>query len=240
MINKSLPIPIYYQLEEGIKELIKSEKLLPGEVISSEREFAEKYQISRMTVRQAINNLVNGGYLIRQRGKGTFVAKQKIEHSLKGLTSFSEDMKARGIKLETKVLNFNVMKATKQMAEKLHIHKGANVYELKRVRYADRIPIAYETMFLSCELIPSITRDALEGSIYEYIENDLRLKIKRGKQVIEASTASKEEADLLEIKEGAPVLFINRNSFLENNQPLEIVQSIYRADRYKFSVEMER
>ena len=93
MIKKDSHIPIYYQIETEIKKLAETKDLKPGDLIPSEREFAEKYEVSRMTVRQAINNLVNEGILIRQRGKGTFIAEPKIEQPLQGLTSFSEDMR---------------------------------------------------------------------------------------------------------------------------------------------------
>src|SRR4051812_20574632 len=98
MINKNSPIPIYYQLEEHIKGLIEEGVLKPGDVLPPEREYAEKYQISRMTVRQAFTQLVNEGYLFRLQGKGTFVAERKIEKTLQGIISFTEDMRARGLK----------------------------------------------------------------------------------------------------------------------------------------------
>src|SRR5699024_385163 len=98
MIDKNSPIPIYYQLEEHIKKLIQDGELTPGDMLPSEREYGERYSISRMTVRQAITNLVNGRILYRVKGKGTFVMEQKMEQDLQGLTSFTEDMKARGLK----------------------------------------------------------------------------------------------------------------------------------------------
>jgi GntR family transcriptional regulator len=240
MINKYSPLPIYYQLEQGIKELIEKEQLKPGEMIPSERELAETYEISRMTVRQAINNLVNDGYLVRKRGRGTFVAAKKIEQPLKGLTSFSEDMRARGMEPGTKVLEFQIVQANKSLAEHLRVHEGEDIYKIQRVRLADHLPMALETSYLPCHLVSSLTREIVSGSMYEFIENKLGLKIKSGIQVLEASIARKIEAEILQIKEGAPVLLIQRNSYLENGQPLEIVKSIYRGDRYKFTIEMER
>jgi GntR family transcriptional regulator len=240
MINKHSPLPIYYQLEQGIKELIEKAQLKPGEMIPSERELAETYEISRMTVRQAINNLVNDGYLVRKRGKGTFVAAKKIEQPLKGLTSFTEDMQARGMEPGTKVLDFQIIQANKSLAEQLQIREGEDVYEIQRVRLADHLPMALETSYLPCHLVIGLTREIVSGSIYKFIENKLGMKIKSAVQVLEASIARKVEAKVLQIKEGAPVLLIQRNSYLENGQPLELVKSIYRGDRYKFTIEMER
>lgn len=238
MINRDSPLPIYYQLEQSIKELIESHKFKQGEIIPSEREFAEKYQISRMTVRQAINNLVNDGFLKRERGKGTFVANQKIEK--KGLTGFSEDMLSRGMIPGTKVLDFAILKADSKSATKLEIKEGSPIYQIKRLRFADDEPMAYEILLMSADLVPGLTLEVARKSIYEFVEKDAGLHISTGTQEIEATTAKKNEAELLQIDEGAPILLIQRKTFIENKQPLEFVQSYYRADRYKFIIEINR
>ncbi|MFY0759576.1 GntR family transcriptional regulator [Metabacillus dongyingensis] len=240
MIQKNSPLPIYYQLEEGIKEAIQQQELIPGEMIPSEREYAEKYGISRMTVRQALSNLVNDGYLYRQRGKGTFVAHQKIEQPLKGLTSFSEDMRSRGLEPSTRVISFTEVKASHDLAAKLDLEAGAPLFELKRVRLADQLPMAYEMLYISKELAQGLTKEIAVNSIYDYVENKLGLKIQHGRQVLEASIARKTEAEMLEVAEGAPVLLIERRTTLDTNKPFEVVRSVYRADRYKFTIDMER
>lgn len=240
MIDKNSPLPIYYQLEALIKELIEKGELKPGDLIPSEREFSEQYSISRMTVRQAINNLVNDGYLSRQQGKGTFVARQKLEQPLSGLTSFTEDMKARGYTPSTKIIDFKTITSSKNIAQKLKLTEGTLVYELKRIRLADNIPMAYETVYLPKEITGDISVDIVKGSLYQYLENNLQLKIAHGSQVIEASLARKIESDLLEIAEGQPILLIERITYLENNQPLEVVKSVYRGDKYKFVIDMQR
>jgi GntR family transcriptional regulator len=240
MIQKNSPLPIYYQLEEGIKEAIQQQELIPGEMIPSEREYAEKYGISRMTVRQALSNLVNDGYLYRQRGKGTFVAHQKIEQPLQGLTSFSEDMRSRGLEPSTRVISFTEVEASHDLAAKLEVEAGALLFELKRVRLADQLPMAYEMLYISKELAQGLTKEIAVNSIYDYIENKLGLKIQHGRQVLEASIARKTEAEMLEVAEGAPVLLIERRTTLDTNKPFELVRSVYRADRYKFTIDMER
>ncbi|GKU81881.1 GntR family transcriptional regulator [Niallia sp. NCCP-28] len=238
MIIKDSHIPIYFQLEMEIKELIKG--LKPGDPINSEREFAEKYDISRMTVRQAINNLVNEGVLVRKRGKGTFVAAPKVEQPLSGLTSFSEDMRSRGMTPQTKILNFQVIPADRNAADKLKIKEGSLVYEVCRLRLADNIPMALETSYLPCELIKNLTTEIVHASIYEYVENSLQLKISHATQTLESSLSQKNESPLLELKDGSPVLLIERYSYLETDTPFEYVKSIYRGDRYKFIIDMKR
>ncbi|MFE0506802.1 GntR family transcriptional regulator [Peribacillus butanolivorans] len=240
MIQKNSPLPIYYQLEEAIKEAIQNHELEPGEMIPSEREYTEKYEISRMTVRQAISNLVNEGYLYRQRGKGTFVAHKKIEQPLQGLTSFSEDMRSRGLEPSTRVISFTEVNADHDLAAKLEVEAGTPIFELKRVRLADQQPMAYEMLYISKDLALGLTKEIAVTSIYSYVEKTFGLKIQHGRQVIEASIAQKKEAEMLEIAEGAPVLLIERISTLDTKKPLEVVRSVYRADRYKFTMNMER
>ncbi|WP_010284686.1 GntR family transcriptional regulator [Bacillus timonensis] len=240
MIKKNSPVPIYFQIEQRIREKIETKELKPGEMIPSEREFAQKYQISRMTVRQAINNLVNEGYLQRERGKGTFVALKKFEKNVKGLTSFSEDMRSRGFEPGTRVLDFTVIEADTLIATKLQLEEGSKVYEIECLRLADQQPIAFEVFYMSEDLVPGLTREVAENSIYRFVEGEIGLHITSGVQELEATTAHKREASNLGIKVGDPVLYIQQITYIEHQQPLEFVKSYYRADRYKYKVEMVR
>lgn len=240
MIDKNSPIPIYYQLEENIKGLIEKGELKPGDALPAEREYAEKYQISRMTVRQAFTKLVNDGYLYRLQGKGTFVAERKMVQPLHGLTSFTEDMQRRGMAPGSKFIHFSIIPATAHVASQLSIAEYDPVYEIKRVRLGDNVPIALEMTYISANLIHGLTEAIVNRSLYAYMEDELKLKIEHASQVIEATLAGEEEASYLEIKQGAPVLFIERNTFLANNTPAEYVRSCYRADRYKFIIDMKR
>ena len=240
MIKKNSPVPIYFQIEQYIRERIDNKELKPGEMIPSEREFAEKYQISRMTVRQAINNLVNEGYLQRERGKGTFVAVKKFEKNVRGLTSFSEDMRSRGLEPATQVLDFTVIEADQLIASKLQVEEGSKVYQIERLRLANQQPIAFEVFYMSEDLVPGLTKEVAVHSIYRYVEDEIGLHITSGVQELEATTAHKREASALGIKTGAPVLYIQQITHLESQQPLEFVKSYYRADRYKYKVEMVR
>ncbi|WP_226038576.1 GntR family transcriptional regulator [Aquibacillus saliphilus] len=240
MIDKSSPIPIYYQLEEYIKKLIESGQLKPGDALPSEREYSDKYGISRMTVRQAILNLVNDRYLYRVKGSGTFVMEQKLEQKLQGLTSFTEDMKARGMKAGSTLVNFEIIPAHRKLASLLNIPEHGPVYEIKRIRLAEDIPMALERTYISANLLQGLTEKIVENSLYKYIEETLNMKIDSGTQLIEASVANKEEVNLLEIPELSPVMIMQRTSKLEDNRVFEIVKSTYRADRYKFMIDLKR
>jgi GntR family transcriptional regulator len=240
MIDKSSPLPIYYQIEEQIKQKIDNGELQPGDALPSEREYAEQFEISRMTVRQAINNLVSEGYLFRQKGRGTFVAEKKLEQNLVGLTSFTEDMKARGLKPSSQLVSFEIIPAPEKIANRLSITKYAPVYEIKRVRLADDVPMALETVYISANLVKGLTEDIVNSSLYQYIEGQMNLKIGRAVQTLESTIAHEIEEKHLKVEKGAPILVMERHTFLENGVPLEIVKSAYRADRYKFTIEMNR
>nr|WP_285842864.1 GntR family transcriptional regulator [Metabacillus litoralis] len=231
---------MYYQLEERIKKSIISEELQPGDVLPSERELSENYQISRMTVRQAITNLVNKGYLYREKGKGTFVSSQKFEQNLQGLTSFTEDMKARNLVPGSKLLHFEISPAIEEIKEWLSLEEEELIYKIKRLRLANDEPIAVETSYLPVKLIPGLTPDILGNSLYKYIEDDLQLSIGHAAQTVEAAIVRDEDIKHLNVNKNVPVLLIQRETYLEDGTPLEIVKSSYRADRYKFKINIER
>ncbi|WP_280769233.1 GntR family transcriptional regulator [Salipaludibacillus daqingensis] len=240
MINKDSPIPIYYQLEEKIKGQIEQGELKTGDMLPSEREYADRFEISRMTVRQAISKLVNDGYVYRKKGTGTFVAEKKIEQPLQGLTSFTEDMKTRGMKPSNRLIHFRVVPATSYTASALNIDEGAPVYEIQRIRLADGVPMALETNYLSESLNPRLTEEVVQSSLYDFIENKLNKKIGEATQIIESSIVTEKEMELLEVKKGSPVLIIERKTYLDDGTPLEVVKSAYRADRYRFMINMKR
>jgi len=240
VIDKSSPLPIYYQIEEQLKKQIENGELKPNDSLPSEREFAERFEISRMTVRQAINNLVNDGYLYRQKGRGTFVSEKKLEQQLVGLTSFTEDMKARGMVPSSKLLSFEIIAASEKIAVQLHISLHAPVYEIKRIRLADDVPMALESVYVSANLVKGLTESIVNDSLYRYIEEELGLKIGEANQTLESILASETEVKHLGISSYSPVLLIQRNTYLQDGTPLEVVKSSYRADRYKFTINMTR
>lgn len=240
MIDKNSPIPIYHQLEEHIKQLIEQGDLKPGDMLPSEREYADKYKISRMTIRQAIINLVNERYLYRVKGKGTFIMEKKLEQSLQGLTSFSEDMKSRGMKASSKLISFEIIPATSKLADQLGIQEHGPVYEIKRIRLAEEVPMALERTYISANKVKGLTEDIVQRSLYQFIEENLHLKIAKGRQIIEAAIANNDEVEHLEIPEHSPIMLIQRMTRLEDGTIIEVVKSSYRGDRYKFMIDLTR
>ncbi|MFS0786112.1 GntR family transcriptional regulator [Shouchella sp. 1P09AA] len=241
MIDKYSPIPIYYQIEELIQKQIKAGLLKPGDALPSEREFADKYQISRMTVRQGMNNLVQKRQLIREKGKGTFVASsQNIEQLLTKTTSFSEDMLNRNMVPESKLLSFKREQIDEKTAQLLQVESGTDVFHVNRVRLANKSPIALEQAFIAVDLAPNLTENILHSSLYTYFEEELGHQIDHSEQTIRSVLANEEDATLLEIEKGDPLLAIRRQAFTTERRVLELVYTRYRGDRYHFATRMSR
>lgn len=240
MIDKQSPLPIYFQLEQLLRQQMESGELKPGDALPSEREYAERLDVSRMTVRQAITNLANEGLLHRQKGRGTFVAEKKLEQKLSGLTSFTEDMRARGLEPSNELIRFEIVPATAAVAEILSLKEHTPVYEIARIRLADNEPMALETVYVSANLVKGLTEKHVETSLYRYVEEECGMTIGHAVQSIEASIATDIERTHLLVGKGAPVLLIERKTFLVNGTPFEFVKSSYRADRYKFTIDIQR
>lgn len=240
MLDKQSPIPIYIQIEEQLKQQIQQGDFAVGTAIPSERELTESFGVSRMTVRQSITNLVNDGLLYREKGRGTFVASPKVEQPLNGLTSFTEDMESRGMVPSSKLIGFEILEPESDVAEDLQLTHGDQVYFVERIRFADDKPMAIERTYLPVKRFPYLTEDSFQGSLYAIIENNQQLKISRATQRMEAGLVKKEDADLLQIKSPAAILMIERISYLDGELPFEVVRSTYRADRYKFTTDIQR
>lgn len=237
MIDKNSPIPLYFQLKETIRQNIDDSVYVPGDILPSENELSDKYKISRMTVKQALDSLAADGIVTRVKGKGTFVADKKIEQNILGLTGFSEDMALRGMHPSSVIIQNCQITAQQNVAEIL-LEKEVNL--IKRIRFADNCPLGVEESYIPVSVIPSISDEILETSIYNYLENVIHKKISYAKQTLEASVASEGDAKLLKIDKGAPILILNRTTFLEDGMPFEFTKTTFRGDRYKYIVDLKR
>ena len=226
-------LPIYKKIENDVKAKIQDGTYTGGDLLPSENELKDQYNVSRMTVIQALTNLVNDGYLYRHKGKGTFVSHNKFEKSIHGVRSFTQEMESIGKKVSNKILHFKRIEAPKEIAEKLFLEEGDEIINVERVRYGDDIPVLYEQLYIPANLFKTITEADLKGSFYEYIEKRLGMNISYCLQSIEDSADTK-VSSTLNVSKNAPTLLIVRNTFLSNGRPFEFVKSYYRADRYKF------
>lgn len=240
MLDKQSAIPIYVQIEDYLKQQIAQDVYPVKSIIPSERELSELFGVSRMTVRQSLTNLVKEGLLYREKGRGTFVAEEKMEQPLNGLTSFTEDMKARGLSPGTKLVEFSQVRPDPQIRARLGLSSEALVYKVVRIRYADNTPMAIERSYLPVDLLPTLSEEALQGSLYAFIERQEKLVIGQATQRMEAALAKKEDAGYLQIAIPAAVVQIERVSTLDDGRTFEVVRSTYRSDRYKFISEIGR
>lgn len=241
MLNKNIPIPLYYQLKEMLTETISKGELPPGTLMPSERELSERFGISRMTVRQALGEMVKEGLLVREQGKGTFVAEPKISQSLFKLTSFSEDMRSRGMKPDSHIRAVYIQKTPPVVAEALGLAEDQQVIVMERVRLADQKPMAFEISHLPFDRFPGLDQAGLHtSSLYSLLQEKYGLSIKYARQTIEVGLSKPDESDILAIPVGSPVLFFERVTFDVEDYPFEYVKSVYRGDRYKLHVELER
>ncbi|WP_025724510.1 GntR family transcriptional regulator [Acholeplasma granularum] len=226
--------PIYMIIQNDIKKDINDGVFQIGDLVPSENELKDKYNVSRMTVRQALNNLVNEGYLYRHKGKGTFISERKIEKNIHGVRSFTEEMAAMNRKVSNKILKFEKILVPNTIADKLFLSKKDEVYHIERVRYGDETPVLYEQLYIPVKLFKTIEESDLKHSFYEYVEKQMGFQISHCLQSIEAIKTPEEIHNILAVKENDPTLLIVRNTFLSNGRPFEYVKSFYRGDQYKF------
>ncbi len=238
MINRNHPLPLYYQLMEELRRRIEQGEWKPGDLIPSERELTETYGISRMTVRQALTELVNDGLLRRDQGRGTFVARPKIRKKLSRLTSFTEEMRARGKHASAQVLRLEMVPARATVAEIFQIEIGQQVALVERLRLANSDPVGIECCHLSFDGCEAILREDLSGSLYRLLVERFGLVPTRAQEQMEAGACGSREAQILGMRRGEPVLLIRRRTLDQDQRPFEYVESVYRGDNYMLSVEL--
>ncbi len=234
-MNSPAPrVPMYFRIQQNILGQIQSGSLKPGQQLPTEIELAQQYQVSRITAKRALDELVRQGRAFRQQGRGTFVAQTRI-HDISGFGSFTEDMKARGLVPGAKVLMFKEIEPDTDISTRLQLESGEHVYMLKRLRLANDQPVAVETAYLPCRLCPGLIKEDLNNtSLYAILGEKYQLVPTWADAEFEARTANKEEAFLLELPAGKPVLSARRVTFSANYDVIEAVSSVYRGDRFTF------
>jgi GntR family transcriptional regulator len=235
-------IPYYHQLLEIIKLKIKDGTWAPGDRIPSEAELCDTYGVSRTVVRQALRELESESIITRRKGKGTFVAKPKISEGLiQKLTGFYQDMTEHGLEPGTKVLFQQIVPANQKIARYLDVPIGTDIVDIKRLRFIHDEPIQLVTTYIPRHLSPDLVDVELSNrSLYAYLETENGIKIARGIRYIEAVLANKEEAELLEIDEGDPLIMLDSVSYTETGQAIEYYHAVHRGDRSRFVVELIR
>lgn len=241
-LNKDIPIPLYYQLKQQILEKILSSELKVDEQIPIEIEMVAVLNVSRSTVRQAINELVAEGYLYRIKAKGTFVSKPKVdENFFQKLESFNQEMLQKGLTPSTKVLTLKAIPGIKDINKKLGIAADEKLIYLCRLRYANGEPIVYFETYISYDRYTDLLREDFEsGSLYSVLELKYNTRVIRALREIEATIANSTEAKFLDVRRNSAICLVKTVAYTCKDVPVEYSVARYRGDRNKFTVELVR
>lgn len=236
-------VPKYYQLAEILREKIDNAEWQPHDSIPAERELEILYSVSRTTVREALNHLADQGYIYREHGRGTFVSRPKMQHSLHNLQSFTDEMKARGRIAGQKILRVEYIDPPARARQQLELAPDIKkVLKTERLRYADEEPIGIQIAYLPLLTDQLFTIEEIKqvGSLYLLLEQNFGLIPLEADETLEATVANKREATLLEVEEGSPLLLLERTTYSQHHRPMEFVKMLYRADQYKYYVHIAR
>jgi GntR family transcriptional regulator len=216
------------------------ERLGVGTAIPSERQLSADLGVSRLTLRAALDDLAREGYLVRRRGSGTYIQQPKISQELT-MTSFSEDMRRRGMVPGSRTLSLARELAGAPLGRALQVSPGDRILVIKRLRLADGETMAIETLHLPEALVPGLeAKDLDNGSVYELLANRYGIHISDGTQAIEPTVTNEEESKALGVPLHSPAFLFERTSRDLEGRTVEFVQSVYRGDRYRIVTELSR
>jgi len=236
-------LPVYYQIKETIKNWIINREYNPGDKIPSENQLAEMFDVSRITVRQAITQLVHEGFLISKQGQGSFVIDDEKLIDSFGLefTGFMDDLFYHIQKTTTKSVEIKKIQIPKFVRGKLEMDESIEeIIEVKRVRLKSGKCFAYTINYIPIEIGTQISEEALlKKPMLQIMEKDLGIKFNEAFQTIEATFADREVAEKLNLQLGSPILFAERIMYNEKGESVELVQSSYRGDLYKYIVRLK-
>jgi GntR family transcriptional regulator len=233
-------IPLYHQLMERLKSSVEKGHWTPGDKIPSENQLMDQFGVSRNTAKKAIEELVQVGILYRIQGKGTFVAKPKLQQSLMGFYSFSKVLKEKGLNPKDIILKIEEVKPTAKIREALLLREDDHVIEMKRLRCANNEPYILESSFIPKDVVTD--KDQLKKvgdiSLYDLFSQQFNIVVTRAKEAFEPVLIRAEESELLQTEEGRPALLLERTAFDANGVPVEFCISIVRGDRCRFYTEL--
>jgi GntR family transcriptional regulator len=234
LLHRKTGVPLYHQIQQRLLHQIQSGTFHPSEPLPSIQKIACQMGVSQMTVRQAVKSLCELGVIYSRQGKGTFVSRIKLERDFRHVLSFSEETRSRGATPRSKLISFRIQMPGQETREALALSPDDKVFRLRRVRFANSVPMGVECSCLPVHLCPDLleTFDPAT-SLYQKLGEHYGIELMVTNEVIEVGKASIEEARLLQIAPKDPVFLFTRISFLENGKAVEHVKSVYRGDRYK-------
>ncbi len=238
-IDKTSPLPYHYQLRELIRVEITSNRWQVGDQLPSENRFCDYFQVSRTTVREALDALVSEGLLIREKGVGTFVAAPKYREQWSGSSvGFSDSLTEQGYLIDTRVLDLHPVQAPHDIRQELYLQSDDNVILLKRLRFIMQQPILFVKSYLPEKLFPGLTEiDFSNRSLYQTLRENYQVRITRIRRRMESIAADESVAALLEVKPGFPIMYIENTAFDDNGVPIEYYIAWRRGDKARFEFE---
>ncbi len=239
-LNRDSPVPLHHQVRNYLLGSIERGELLPGQQLLQEKEYASRFGISLAPVRQAILDLVKEGYLYRVPGKGTFVREQKVEEKISILSSFSESMRAKGLSATLRVVELRVGKIPPALRSVLGPDDQQYVY-LQRVALSQGEAIALLSSYIPARLVPGMETIDFQGrSLYKTLEERYGIVLARAENTIEVVRCRATQAAALGISPGTPMLQVEGKTYDVTDQFVEFAQVLYRADRFRFTIESFR
>jgi len=239
-LNKYSPVPLYRQLVDKLTGQIRSGELRPGDRVPSERELAEQLNVSRTTARLAIEELVTSGLVYREQGRGTFVAASSMR-GLIGFASFSEDLIARGYKPGTRIIAQELIDGDDTIRKALKVEQDEKILRLMRLRLADDKPVAIQTTHLPARLVPGLEhRDLTDQSLFAILRHDYYIYPAWTEAEIEATRATSQQAQLLGLTLGDPVLIVRGLSYTDSFDIVESVETVYRGEGLSLYIGRQR
>ena len=229
--------PVYIKIHNQIKRDIEAGIWKVGDRIPSERALSVKFDVSRMTLRQALQTLVDEGILERRIGAGTYVARQKVQEKMSGTTSFTEIMRSQGKFPSSKTISYLTVSPSLSEQERLQLGEKDKVVRMERIRLADGVPISFEVTTIPAALIKDFSRSEVTDSFYATMEQKGGYRIGRAKQTVMATLASENIAEHLNIKKGDAILRLRQITYLDDERPFEYVRTQYAGERFEFFLE---
>ena len=235
----SRSVPAYLQIEEQLADRIEACEFAPGDALPTERELTRQLGVSRMTVRAAMDRLVQRDLIVRRQGSGTFVAEPKLRQDASKLHGFFEDTVGQGVMPVSRLLEREDILATRHLAGILDLSVGESVYRIVRVRSARGVPVVLETSYFPAAVVPGLlTMDVERSSIYRLMDREFGARPVRARQSLEVATVQGSDASVLEIPSGSHVMLVERVSWDAKGRAVEYARDLYRADRSRFVTEL--
>jgi GntR family transcriptional regulator len=241
-INHKSKLPLYDQIERNLRDLIVNGRLKPGEAMPGEWDLADRYGVSRLTVRRALDELVRQNWLEKKHGVGTFVRQPSMASIAAGKLSFTEQMRSIGREPSSKFISQRVVSATEKIARALHIQEEDLILEITRVRLADNVPILLETACLATAQFPSLKNHdwSQEESLYKVLSDEYEINISAMDHTIKPVTLTETEARFLKAQTGIPALLSQIIAFTSNGMPVEYAWSVSNGDKSEFYFHYQR